>query len=540
MATFPATLTPSVQVSWNGSGLFDQPHDDVTGDVMSDPGVAIDLGKDGARALDPPKVGACDFSLFNHTGKYSQERPDSPVYQLVIPGRPVRVMGQHGVTDAYDAPTLYTEDDYYDGSATFTLARTRIDDISQSTGWGQQTVSITTLGVESLFVGHAVTIPVMVGPRVDQCITAVLDAVGWPSDKRAVSTADTTLTYWWCDEREPWAALLELLQSEGPGALYVDADSVFHFENRNYRVTTPRSTTPQAAYFDQGLSLSDEYDAATLYTEDDTYDGGTSGLYFTALSYDPGFKTIRNRATYTIRTRQLASLAAVWTYGANLALGAGQSITLIARPSDPFQNAVVPVAGTDYTVAGGTISASLSASSGLVAFLTLTATSGAPTVSALQIRAQSLAVVGETTVQNAVDASSSIAKFSPIPGQNIPIVLDVGGWAEITAGQAVGVCDAWVARYMVQRPSVTIELRNADGNHLREILQRNISDRVTLYEANTGLQAADVWVNAKHLTLRAPCASDIVCTLGCEKVDEVSGFVWDGAGTRWDSATWGL
>lgn len=536
-----ARLDASVLVSWDGTGTFAGAFDDVTADVMADPGVTIDHGKDGARALDPPKVMAADFALFNHSAKYSQERGDSPIYQQVVTGRPVRISAVHGTSDEYDTPTAYDEPDYYDGSATYTLARTRIDDIAQTTGWGNQAVSVTTLGLESLFVHHKVTIPVMTGPRVDQCITALLDAVGWPADDRVIALSDTTLTYWWCDDREPWSAMLELVQSEGAGsALYVCGSGRLHFENRNFRSTAERATESQASYFDTGLVIADGYDTATPYDETGTYDGGTSGAYFETLSYDPGFKTIRNRATYTIRTRTLAALGPVWTYGAAFSLSGGQSVTLIARPSDPFQNAVTPVSPTDFTVAGGTVSVSLSATSGLVAFMTITATSGTPTVTGLQLRAQALTVVGETTVQNAVDASASIARFSPIPGADIPIVLDVAGWPEIAAGAAVGVCDAWVQRYMVQRPSVTIALRNGDAGLLREIVTRHVSDRVTLYERNTGLEAADVWLNSKQLTLARPGASDVVAVFRCEKTDEVAGFLWDHPGTLWDAATWGF
>jgi hypothetical protein len=548
----------TVRVSWDGDGLFTGPFDDVTADVLADPGVSIDLGRDGARQLSPPKVAAADFVLRNDTGTYSQEHAGSPVYQRVIPGRPVHIEITAGAAGAYDEPLPYDAPAYYDGVGTLPVARTAIDDISQDTVVGQQTVTLRTLGIETLLLGTTVSVGLMTAPRVDQCVTAILDAVGWPADQRAVSVSDTTLLYWWCDDREPWAALLELLASEGPGALYVlpsesdPAAAVFHFENRNYRVTTPRCVESQATFFDRrGSGDSAYYDDARPYDEPEAYDGEIDVRYFTALSYDPGFRQIYNAARYSTRRRALAgSPTVIWSYGAALQ-PAASGTTLIIHPTDPFQGALLPVVGTDYTVSGGTVSMSLSATSGLVAFLTVTATSGTPTVAGptaspttgIQLRAQSLATVGETVVANVVDASGSIDRFSPIPGASIPRVLEVAGWQEIDTAVARAVCDAWVTRYMVERPAVTIEIRNVDDGHVAEIMRRQVSDRISLRERNSGL-TGDVWINSKAITISGAGGRDIRCTLGCEKVDEVRGGIWDGS--RWNitdppyPAIWGI
>lgn len=548
----------TVRVSWDGDGLFTGPNDDVTADVLGTPGVSIDLGRDGARQLSPPKVASADFVLRNDTGAYSQEHAGSPVYQRVIPGRPVHIEMTAGTAAPYDESLPYDAPEYYDAVATLPIARTAIDDISQDTALGGQTVTLRTLGIETLLLGTTATVGLMTAPRVDQCVMAILDAVGWPSSQRAVSVSDTTLLYWWCDDREPWTALLELLASEGPGAMYVlpsatdPAASVFHFENRNYRVTATRCTESQATFFDRrGSGDAAYYDDARPYDEPEAYDGEVDVRYFTAFSYDPGFRQIYNAARYATRRRALGGApVAIWSYGTTLQ-PSSSGTTLIIHPSDPFAGAVLPVVGTDYTVSGGTVSMGLSATSGLVAFLVVTATSGAPTVAGptaspttgIQLRAQSLALVGETVVANVIDASGSIDRFSPIPGASVPRVLQIDGWPEIDPAVARGVCDAWVARYMVQRPAVTIEIRNADDGHAAEIMQRAISDRISLRERNSGL-TGDVWINAKAITISGAGGRDIRCTLGCEKVDEVRGGIWDGS--RWDvtdppyPAIWGI
>lgn len=539
MVTLPATLDPQILISWDGSADFDGDHDDVTNDALADPGVAISFGRQDALTLSPPKVADGGVDLHNESGAYSQERADSPVYQRVLPARPVLYQTGFGVVDDYDTDDAYDDDDPYDGYGTFPLGRHLIQEIAQQTDIGDQRVKLTTLGYEVVLTRAMVTVGVMTSPRVDECISALLDAAGWPADRRDVGVSDTTLLYWWCDERTPWDAMLELLAAEGPGTFYVDREGVFHFENRNYRTLADRSTTSQAEFWDRVSTIESDYDEDDDYDTEDLYDGVTSGLWFAALRYEPGFRNLYNRATYTTRRRTLGSLSAVWSYGSNFALTSGQSRTLIARPSDPFQNAVTPTDPTDYTVAGGTVSVTLAADSGLVAYITVTATSGTPTVSDLQLRAEPLTVVSETTIQNGVDASASIARFSPIPGQDIPIPLTVSGWPEIDPAMAEAVCDAWVNRYMLQRPQVTITLRNADGEHLDQILRRRISDRITLFERNTGLEA-DVWINAISLRISGGGGRVVECEFGCEKVEEVTGAVWDES--LWDApeSIWGI
>src|SRR6187551_1397669 len=126
-------ITVQVAVSWDGSGDFDGAYDDVTNDVAIDPGITIDEGRDGSRALAPPKVNAIDFELHNQERTYSQEYSGSPIYQRVLAGRPVRVSALLDESTEYREADLYRAHDYYRGRATYRLATGRIDDISQTT-----------------------------------------------------------------------------------------------------------------------------------------------------------------------------------------------------------------------------------------------------------------------------------------------------------------------------------------------------------------------------------------------------------------------
>lgn len=529
MTSATTRLCPVVRVSWDGSGAFTGPHDDVTGDVAGEPGLVIDEGRDGAQVLSPPKVASGSFELANDDGAYSQHRADSPVYQRVLPGRPVAYSAPYGTTDAYDSPTPYDEPDPYDGLTTWALGRHVVDEIGQTTDWGNRRVRIDTIGAEVVLTDAVVSIPLQASIRTDQCVGLILDAVGWPSDRRAVSVSDTTLLYWWCDERHPWDALLELLAAEGPGTFYVTRGGVFTWENRNYRVTQGRCAASNATFR--------------------AVRSGVAGLYFTRLTYDPGYQAIHNRATYTCRSRAPGAAGTpVWSYGRPLTLTAGQAVTLIARPTDPFLAAVPPAAGTDYVVTSGSATVTLSSSSGFVAFIVVAAGGGGATVggppaspgTGLQLRATPLAVQSETTVQNGIDASASIATYSAIPGAGVPITLAVAGWPEIDPAMASAVCDAWVAHYMDPRPIVTFAITSGgDAAHAAQIVSRLVSDRITVEEPNTGL-ATDFWINGMELRISGAGAASAELLVRAEQCNNVGGAVWDLS--VWDApaAVWGI
>jgi hypothetical protein len=538
--TLPRTVEPEVYVSWGGSGDFDGEFDRVTPDVRE--GFTVTEGRDGAQQLNPPKIQEGEFPLRNERGKYSQENPSSPVYQRVIPGRPVLYEVAHGERRPYRSHTGYRDHVYYRGKSVWQFGRHVIREISQTTAIGNRNVRMDTIGYEVVLSRTPVTVPLMTAPRIDQCVSAILDAVSWPTDMRDISVSDTTLLYWWCDERDPWAALLELTVSEGPGTFYVDRDGVFRWENRNYRITQARSNTSQASFWDRQFGNRTRYRDHVLYRAHRLYRGRTSSLTLSDFQYDPGFRSVYNRATYTTRRRAAAgSVVVIWAYGADITLTAGQVRTLFVRPTDLFTDAVSPVAATDYTVSAGSATVTLTYTSGFLAIIRITAGGSGATITGMQLRAKSIAVVSETTVENSVDASLSIAAFSPIPGQSIPLTYPVQGWSEIDPVQAIAVCDSWVLRQQYPRPVVSFTVQNGDAENLEQILRRRPSDRITLIEANSGL-SGDVWINAIDRRVQDAQGRTVTARYSCEQADSLTGAIWDDVTALWDglSTLWGV
>jgi hypothetical protein len=526
-------VNPRVLIDWAGDGLYADPASDVTRDTAADPGVEIDAGRDGARALNPPKVPAASFELRNDTARYSHENPASPVYQRIKPGVPVQVQARWGAVRLYRSAGLYRAQLAYRGVAVWAFATSRIDETRQTTQLGQQRLAVSTLGASSTLVGRAVSIPLQTSINTAYVIGLLLDAAGWPSDKRIISIGDTTLLYYWADERSCWDALLEVVAAEGAGAaLYEDASGTIHFENRNYRAVNSRSVNSQAAFYDSRQAVGVPYRAARLYRADRPYRGQPVSLTFTDLAYEPGWRSLYARATYNTNRRALGTLQPVWSAGGDIVLSANQSRTLFARPQDPFQNAVSPVAGTDYQVTAGSVTVSMTYTSGFLAILTVTAGASGCTVTGpaatptqgLQVRAQPLSIVSQAVVQSTVAVTSSDSAYRGVQ------TLDVAGWPEVDVPMAEAVCNSWASRYQVQRPQVTLSVYGGDHDHFEQLVRREVSDRISIRERNTGLQA-DVWIESKQLSIGP--AGHVSGTWACEKCDAFFGYVWDGGVSLW-------
>lgn len=513
-----STVTPVVEVNWAGRGDFVNDftgeHDDVTADVAGDPGVTVETGRDGLRAINPPMVPAADFELYNDDGTYSQHRADSPLYQQILAGRPVRVSASFGEERLYRSHTTYRAHVAYRGVGLHRVIYGRIEDISQTTEIGNRRVRMSALGEIGEFVDRQVSTPLLQSVRTDEAVAALLDAVYWPSDRRTLNPGSTALLYYWCDERPLWEALVQLLATEGPGAtFYVDAESGhFVFEGRNYRATATRATTSRATFSDQ-----------------------PGGLSYTALEYSPGFSQVITRATLATKRRAQAALAQVWEYGADIVLGANEAINLIVKPPEPFVDAVAPQQATDYQISAGSATVTLSATSGGVVTITITAGVGGATIagvtsSGIQLRAKSLDVISETLVE------SDQARLDQLSNYGIRTYA-VPAWPEMNESEALAVCNSWVSRYSEQRPTISLTLRDADDAHVYEMLKRTVSDRITIEDAHTGF-TNDAWVETKRLTLGD--GGGMTCVLGCEPAVDLYGAVWDTS--EWDDAeaVWGI
>lgn len=288
---------------------------------------------------------------------------------------------------------------------------------------------------------------------------------------RHIDAGTVTLLYWWLDQRvrdrtasgeDALAALLKLVATEGPGAaLYEDATGAIVFKDREARVTESRS-----------INIQSTFRAAA---------GGAEPLISHPYRHDPGTpQRVVNAASAVINQRVVNATAAVWSLGAYVqTLQAGEAVTFYARDPDgnPFKSAVTPVLTTDYTVNSGSISSVvLDRTSGAEVAVTFTAGASGCEFTSIQLRADLVAIVAQSTIVNTIDASTSIASYGTRSYQ-LPIS------AEISPLVAQDFCDDIVAAYSDGRASILLTLRgNQNDARFTAALAREVNDRVRVIE----------------------------------------------------------
>ena len=492
----------TVYVDWDGDGLVDPAYffyfpwhlansdnNEVTYQVRANPGITTVRGRDQVRSLAPPRAGAFSAELDNRNKDYSPEYAASPLYGQLVPGRLVQVRANYGGTD-------------------YTLWTGYLDDIPQHPGRTRLSVSLPSIGPLSMLAGQSVSTALYASIDTGTAIGYVLDAAGWPAGDRTIDTGSTTLDWFWCENQDAISALNALLATEGPGAcIYEDGDGKIVFESRGYRRVTARSTTSQATFRDTGAEPN----------------------IGQAFSYNPELKNVYNVARATIKTRTAKSAAAVWTLGTAVNLAPNEVRKYTVSGSDPFTNALTPASPTDYVVTSGSLaSVALSRTTGQSTLITLTAGASGAVLTGLQMRADSVTVDYTTQVSSTLDATASIAKYKT--RVYAPATL-----AEIPFSTAQDLCNSVVALYQDPRPTVQIEINNGNATRLTQILTREVSDRITIIEAQTGLDADFYVEQIDHSITDAGLLHR--ATFGCEKVSSINYAVWDDA--LWGTGIWG-
>ena len=367
----------------------------------------------------------------------------------------------------------------------------RIDELIQHPEPGVRATEIKCLGRLAMLRGKHVSTQLYSSITTDVALGYILDAVGLTDTAlRVFDTGKTTLDWWWLDNADAFDAAVSLVNTEGPGAaLYEDGRGRFNFESRHYRSLTTRSLSSQATISDTGAEP----------------------LHSRPFKYDPGDKSIINVCTVTTKVRSAKGSAAVWSLGSGITLAADEVRKYPARQSDnaPFTAAIEPVSPTDYTVTAGSLaSAILDRTSGASCTITLTAGASGATLSGLQLRAQTVSVDNATEMANTINTSASQTAYGA-KTYTLPVR------AEIPALDAQDFCNAVVQHYLAPRSMAVIALNNGEPERLAQILEREVSDLVTLVEAQTGI-SGDFWVERIEHQIGAGGAVHR-CQFGCEQ-----------------------
>jgi hypothetical protein len=478
--------TYKLLIDWRDNGFGDAV-DDVTARTLDQRTVvSVRYGRDQARQFAPTSPGESRFELNNVSRDYSPENTSSPIAGFVKPGRRMCLQATSGVT-------------------TTTLYAGYLDDLDIRPGINDQSVPAACIDALGTFRGITISTPLYRGVRTGDAIGYLLDAVGWPTAARDLDAGVSYLPYWWLADSDAFEALMELADSDGPASLItVDGQGRIVFRDRHHRLTRAASLTAQATW----------------------RSSGTEPVMSEPLVYDAGWKEVVNSVSTDVPLRTIDPLPSqVWTSQGLITVANGTTLNITAKASSAFINAITPVQDTDYTLASGTVSMSLSRTSGQSTVIAITATSDL-IIQDLALRANAVQSTTVTvTVEDAVSIGNNGRKS--MSDGRLPV------WANLYDAQAI--LQLIVAKRAERLPALQITMRGAgDPARLAECLTRNLSDRVRVTESLTGLDSDCFIEQIQHAISQG--GLEHVTTFGVEKIPPVvtNPFTFDVVGKGFD------
>lgn len=470
MATVRASYL--LEVNWSGSGTLQSDvqtpvplwlagEDDVEVDedisrlVHIEAGMSWSYGRDRASQLTGRSIaGTLECTLLNNDGRFSSFNTASPLYGLLVPGRKVRLRA------------------YYNG-AIYLLWEGFLSEIGpDATGWFKTAKlrahgPLAKLNDPLAKVTVAMTANVLTGAAMG----LVLDAVGWPADKRTLDTGRTTIGRFWAKGQNALSALRSVEETEA-GFLRETRDGKVAFEDRHHRLLSPH-TVPQATH-----------------TQDS--DGV---LWYVGVAQKDPWSEVYNRFTADVQLYDTGALAVLWTLAASgvdsPAIEAGASREFWAsypNPASAAANGVAvdtwttPVATTDFTAnaaadgSGANLTGDITiAVSKFDNSMKITLTNGASVKAYVTfLQARGTPVLAKDPIPVEKEDAASISAYGertyPNPAPYLPSLQEAEDWGDFQK-----------SIYKDPIPMLTVDLAaNASHEHMVEVMTRDVSDRVTV------------------------------------------------------------
>lgn len=490
----------SITVDWDSSGIVTGTGEDVSDEVLGNGSWNFAYGRDQARQLSPGAIGRGAFSLCNTSRMFSPENESSPLFGFLGPARPV-------VMESTFQNTVYP------------LFKSRIDDFQVNVARTNLTADFTSFDGLADLQGAQISTQVYEGYRTGQIINVILDEAGWPEDLRDIDVGASFVRYWWAEGKDAFTAIQEMISAEGPPSIaYVAPDGTFLFRDRHHRLLRTESLVPQGSF-----------SAAQITTCDPLPVTGLS--YTNPFQYDTGWKNIINEVDVSVDERRVdEGVDPVWETNNSFTIQSGQTITVTVSTTEPMTGAVTPQAGSDYITTGlGTVTVTLSRFSGQSIGINLTASGGSATVTFLRLRARLIPVARMIRVFEQDTASIDVFGRRTFPSEIL--------WA--TFNDAEAVAQVIIGNYAQRRPSVSLRIVAQDEDHFQQILERTVSDRITIRNDELGMNR-DFFVEKVSHTIRRtnPSRPPIhAAVLGCEqeRLDPVTNpFTFDKIGAGFD------
>lgn len=435
----PSAPRVRAYVDWAGNGNFTGVADEVTTDLLTRTQVEVGFGRDSGRALAPNGRGELNGELDDRAGTYSPENTDLPLAGDIQPGRDMLLTAEWQ-------------------STTHGVYRGVLDDFDIFPGRPKQSITFNCLDALAGLTAEIST-ELYSGISTGRAIGIVLDAAGWPEDKRDLDDGATTIPWFWLNRASAQTALQQLVDSEGPpGLLTMDADGTVVFRDRNHRLTRAGSTGSQATF-------------------------GTGGIpVLTDLIYGHGVKEIINSISFETPMRAPAiDLSDVWSMQGSRTIQDGATVPVTVTASDPFTGAVAPELDTDYTVVGGNLTVSLTRTSGQTTTILLSSVGGTAVVTDLKLRAYSVGVEATEVVTAEDSTSQSRYGIRTWPQLREPV------WASLPDAEAIA--DLILAQRAQRIPTVRARVANRSDAAMTQMLTRDLSDRIRLVVPDADLDS---------------------------------------------------
>lgn len=256
--------------------------------------------------------------------------------------------------------------------------------------------------------------------------------------------------------------------------------------------------------------------------------------YTEPFEYSHGWRDIVNDITFAVEERRPdADLSTVWESNSVISLTIGQSTQIDVQASEPFLDAQDIADSSDIIYAGAGVPVTLlSRRSGQSTTITITAAGGSLTITYLRLRARSVPVA--RTVQVTSTDTTSVARHG------LRTYPEDAPW--VNQHDALAITQLIIAAYAERRPTVQIRIVSSDLAHHLEVVERQISDLITISNGELGL-AADFFIeNVQHTLARMVGQDDCpgpvhYATFGCERSGTVvpdNPFTFDKAGAGFD------
>jgi hypothetical protein len=463
----------NIYIDWNGDGDFDDTGEEVTSRMMQ---LEWTLGLDFAsNSTERAARNSAVIVLNNTSGDYSPFNAAGPLYGNLLPGRTVQINASSSSNPFGSFP--------YTFPFNFNNPRWtgKIESIDPESFVNRANIAIIKAVDPLTYVAADKLQLVMQGSQASGALVgAILDSNGWPSADRVIDTGQITITRFSKDGAGLMDALHDVEETED-GRIYGDRFGRVVFEDRDHRAGAPH-TTSQATFSD----------------------GSGAALSYGAIRQEDPLPQIFNVIPVTVTTYTVGSLSVLWTNveaGVNspsIAVGASRVFwavfpvfgsanddyavdawTTTTATTDFTANSLADGTGTDLTADIGIVNVKYANAMKITLtnnHATLTAFIGPTGGQALQARGTPV-VKNDPMVLQVEDATSQTAY-----GKRV--FRSAGKWFSTSAAAQTQI-DTLLARYKDPRARLSLTIvGNRDDTHLNQVLDRTISDRITVVANN--------------------------------------------------------